>query len=128
MTTTPKQTRVRLANDKELLKKIVKILEKEALTKEQLAEKLFIDDPKKFNDSCLLAAVKLAGNSNFLNNLIEKKAGGGVRKDPKYVIKTGLHIQHWQFDGRDVAEGQRYAVQFGKNGIITLRPVAEEKA
>ena len=124
---TPKQTRVRLANDKELLKKLVSLLEKEKLTKEELAAKLNLDT-KKLNDSVILAAVKHARDSKFLDNLIEIKAGGGVRKDPKYSLKTGLKIQSWQFEGRDIADGQRYTVTFGKKGLITLRPVAEESA
>ncbi len=126
MATAPKQTRTRLADDNELLKKVVSLLEKEKLTKAELASKLSITDVKKLNDSVLLAAVKLARNSKFLDNLIEKKAGGGVRKDPKYGFKTGLHIQPWQFEGRGVVAGQRYTVTFGRKGIITLRPAADE--
>jgi len=125
MVTAPKQTRTRLADDNELLNKVISLLEKEKLTKAELASKLSITDVKKLNDSVLLAAVKLARSSKFLDNLIEKKAGGGARKDPKYALKTGLHIQPWQFEGRGVTEGQRYAVTFGRKGIITLRPAAE---
>lgn len=127
METTSKQTRVRLANNKELLKKLVSILEKEKLTKDELAAQLNIDS-KKLNDSIILAAVKHAGNSHFLDNLIEKKAGGGVRKDPKYGLTSGLKIPAWQFEGRGITEGQRYTVTFGRKGLITLRPVADESA
>ena len=124
MVTTPTPKRVRLANDKVLLKKLVSLLEKEKLTKAELAEKLAIGDAKKINDSFLLAAVRLSGDSKFLENLIEK-AGGRVKKNPQYGEKAGLKIQPWQFDGRGVADGQGYTVQFGRAGIITLRPTKE---
>ena len=122
----PKAKRVRLAGNQDLLKKLVSILEKEKLTKAELAEKLGLASANKLTDSVLLAAVKFAGNSKFLDNMVEKKAGGRVRKSPKFVEKTGLHIQPWQFEGRSVAEGQRYEVSFGRKGIITLRPTSDE--
>ena len=122
----PKPKKSRLSSDKEFLKKLVTILEKEKLTKEELAGRLKLDSGKKISDSILLACVKLTGNSGFLSNIVENSAGGGVRKNPKYAEKTGLHIQPWQFEGRGVTKDQRYTVQFGKKGIITLRPVVDE--
>lgn len=125
MTTTPTQKRVRLANDKELLKKLVSLLEKEKLTKDELAKKLAIGDAKKINDSFLLAAVRLSGDSKFLNNIIEK-AGGRVKRNPQYSEKAGLKIQSWQFEGKKTVDGQKYTVHFGRTGVITLRPTKEE--
>jgi hypothetical protein len=33
-------------------------------------------------------------------------------------------IPAWQFEGKDVADGQKYTMTFGsRKGVITLRPV-----
>lgn len=121
---TPKVRTKRLTNDTDVLKKLVSLLEKEKLTKEELAKKLSLDNVKKLNDSVFLAAIKLSGNSKFLENLVEK-AGGRVRKNSQYLAKRGLLIQPWQFIGRNIADGQRYSVTFGRKGSITLTPTDE---
>jgi hypothetical protein len=124
-TTTPKQKKSRLSSDKEFLKKLVTMLEKEKLTKEQLAAKLELDGAKKVTDSILLAAVKFAGNSGFLSNIVEK-TGGRERKGPEYSSKRGLVVPAYMFDGKDVADGQKYEMNYGiRTGIITLKPLGD---
>jgi hypothetical protein len=121
-----KEKRRRLANDSDFLKKLVSLLEKEKLSREQLAEKLAIDDAKKLTDSVLLKAVRLAGNSRILENLIEKTVVR-TKKGPQYSVKKGLVIPPWQFEGKGIADGQKYEMTFGsKKGIITLRPLYSE--
>ncbi|MBB5348707.1 hypothetical protein JWG42_07630 [Desulfoprunum benzoelyticum] len=127
MTDKPKQRRVRLGNDTEFLGKLIAILEKEKLTKEELAQRLGLDNAKKISDTVLLAAVKLAGDSAFLANL-GGKTSGRTKKGAQYAQKKGLVIPAWLFEGKNVADGQRFEVQFGRKGIITLRPQAEENA
>jgi len=118
----PKQRRQRLAGNKNFLKNLVSVLRKECLTKEQLAEKLEISDAKKLTDSVFLAAVKLEGNSIFLDNLVEKTVGR-AKKSPQYSAKRGFVIPAWMFEGKNVADGQKYAMQYGiRTGIITLTP------
>ncbi|MBU1565091.1 MAG: hypothetical protein KJ630_05620 [Proteobacteria bacterium] len=125
MTTTAPKTRSRLSSDKEFLKKLVTILEKDQLTKEQLAVALGLENGKKISDSILLAAVKFAGNSSFLSNIIEKK-GGPARKGIEYSAKKGLIIPAYMFEGKNVADGQKYEMNYGvRTGIVTLKPVDE---
>lgn len=121
MNNKPKQKRARLGNDKEFLNKLVTILEKEKLTKEELAQRLGLDNAKKISDTVLLAAVKLAGDSSFLTN-IGGKTSGRIKKGAQYAQKKGLVIPAWMFEGKTVADGQQFMVQFGRKGIITLRP------
>jgi hypothetical protein len=121
-----KERRRRLANDSDFLKKLVSVLEKERLSREQLAEKLDIADVKKISDSVLLGAVRLAGNSKILENLIEKTVVR-TKKGPQYSVKKGLVIPAWQLEGKAIADGQKYEMTFGsKKGIITLRPIYTE--
>lgn len=129
MNDNPKMKRQRLANDKVFLKKLISILEKEIMTKEQLAEKLGIDNAKKISDSVLLAAIKLSGNSIFLDNLIEKTTRGRVKKGPQYSQKKGLVVPSWMFEGMDVKDGQKFTMSYGKRkGIITLKPIDAKDA
>jgi hypothetical protein len=122
----PKQRRQRLANNKEFLKNLVSVLRKECLTKDQLAEKLEISDAKKLTDSVFLAAVKLEGNSIFLDNLVEKTAGR-AKKGPQYSAKRGLVIPSWLFEGKNIADGQKYSMKYGsRTGIVTLTPSTTE--
>jgi hypothetical protein len=121
-----KERRRRLANDNDFLKTLVSVLEKERLSREQLAEKLDLADVKKISDSVLLGAVRLAGNSKILENLIEKTVVR-TKKGPQYSVKKGLVIPPWQFEGKGIADGQKYEMTFGsKKGIITLRPLYSE--
>ena len=118
------QKKPRLSADKVFLKKLISFLEKEPLTKDQLAEKLGLEGGKKVTDSILLSAVRLAGNSNFLENIKEKTGGRVRRNQPQFSMKKGLVIPAWQFEGKDVADGQKYDITFGtRKGVITLRPV-----
>lgn len=123
---TTKIKRRRLSNDQDLLKKLLTLLERDKFTKEELTAKLELDSPKQINDSLLLAAVKLAGNSAFLSNIIEK-AGGRAKKGPQYSEKKGLVIPAWMFEGKDVAHGQKYTMTFGsRKGFITLKPTISD--
>ena len=118
------QKKPRLSADKVFLKKLISFLEKEPLTKDQLAEKLGLEGGKKVTDSILLSAVRLAGNSNFLENIKEKIGGRVRRNQPQFSMKKGLVIPVWQFEGKDVVDGQKYDITFGtRKGVITLRPV-----
>jgi hypothetical protein len=122
--TETKQKKPRHSADKVFLKNLISFLEKEPLTKDQLAKKLGLDGGKKVTDTILLAAVRLAGNSDFLKNIKEKTGGRVRRNQPQYSAKKGLVIPAWQFDGKDVVDGQKYEMTFGsRKGIITLRPV-----
>lgn len=122
--TETKIKRPRLSTDKDFLEKLVSFLVKEQLTKDELAEKLGLDDGKKITDSILLAAVRLEGNSDFLKNLKEKTSGRAKKTHPQFSTKKGLVIPAWQFEGKDVADGQKYDMTFGnRKGVITLRPV-----
>ncbi len=118
-----KERRRRLANDSDFLKKLVSLLEKEKLSREQIAEKLSIEDVKKLTDSVLLGAVRLAGNSKILENIIEKTVVR-TKKGPQYSEKKGLIIPAWQLEGKGIADGQKYEMTYGsKKGIVTLRPI-----
>jgi len=122
--TETKIKRPRLSTDKDFLEKLVSFLVKEQLTKDELAEKLGLDDGKKITDSILLGAVRHAGNSDFLKNLKEKTSGRAKKIHPQFSTKKGLVIPAWQFEGKDVADGQKYDMTFGsRKGVITLRPV-----
>jgi hypothetical protein len=122
--TETKKKRQRLSTDKEFIEKLVSFLGKEQLTKDELAAKLGLDGGKRITDSILLGAVRLAGNSDFLQNIKEKTGGRAKRAYPQFSTKKGLVIPAWQFEGKDVADGQKYAMTFGsRKGIITLRPV-----
>ena len=122
-----KQRRVRLGNDREFLGNLVAILEKEKLTKEDLAQRLGLDNAKKISDTVLLAAVKLAGDSSFLANL-GGKTTGRIKKGAQFAQKKGLVVPAWLFEGKNIADGRRFEVQFGRKGIITLRPQTEDDA
>ena len=124
-TTTPKQKRSRHSSDKDFLNKLVSILEKDRMTKEELAARLGLDSAKKVTDSILLSAVKLAGNSVFLSNIVEK-VGGRAKSGPHYSVKKGLVVPAYMFDGKDVSDGQKYTFNYGlRTGIITLKPIIE---
>ncbi len=123
---TAKIKRRKLSTDQDLLKKLLSLLEKDTFTKEELATKLELDSPKQITDSLLLAVVKLAGNSTFLSNIIEK-AGKRAKKGPQYSEKKGLVIPAWMFEGKDVTDGQKYTMTFGsRKGNITLKPTVAE--
>jgi hypothetical protein len=127
MNDNPKLKRQRLTSDKAFLKKLISILEKEIMTKEQLAEKLGLDNAKKISDSVLLAAIKLSGNSIFLDNLSEKTTRGRVKKGPHYSQKKGLVVPSWMFEGMDMIDGQKFTMSYGKRkGIITLKPIDKD--
>ncbi len=97
------------------------------MTKEHLAEKLGLDNVKKISDSVLLAAIKLSGNSIFLDNLIEKTTKGRVKKGPQFSQKKGLVVPSWMFEGLDVIDGQKFTMSYGKRkGIITLKPIDDK--
>lgn len=120
---TQKAKRRRLSNDQDLLKKLLSLLEREKFTKKELAKKLELDGPNQINDRLLLAAVRLAGNSTFLSNVIEK-IGGRAKKGPQYSEKKGLVLPAWMFEGKGIANGQKYEMKFGsRKGIITLKPI-----
>jgi hypothetical protein len=122
--TETKKKRQRLSTDKEFIEKLVSFLGKEQLTKDELAAKLSLDGGKRITDSILLGAVRLAGNSDFLNNLKEKTSGRAKKIHPQFSTNKGLVIPSWQFEGKDVADGQKYDMTFGsRKGVITLRPV-----
>lgn len=122
--TTPKEKRQRLAGNSEFLQKLISVLENEKVSKEQLAEKLGLDNVKKITDGVLLNAVRLAGNSKFLANITEKASGRVKRTLPQYSIKKGLVVPGWQLEGRGIGDGQRYEMTFGsRKGIITLHPI-----
>ena len=123
--TETKQKKTRHSTDKDFLKKLLTFLEKEQLTKDELAEKLELDGGgKRITDSILLAAVRLAGKSDFLENIKEKTGGRVRRNQPQYSAKKGLVIPAWQFEGKDVLDGQKYEMTFGsRKRIITLRPI-----
>lgn len=123
MTSTPKLKRRRLSTNQELLKKLLSLLEREKLTKEELAAKLELDNPKQINDSLLLAAAKISGNTNFLANILEKE-GGRTKKGPQYSVKKGVIVPAWLFEGKGVEDGQKYEMKFGgRTGKITLIPI-----
>ena len=123
MTSTPKLKRKRLSTNKELLKKLVSLLEREKLTKEELAVELELDNPKQINDSLLLAAAKISGNTDFLANILEKE-GGRAKKGPQYSAKKGVIVPAWLFEGKEVEDGQKYEMKFGgRTGKITLIPI-----
>ena len=127
MNDNPKLKRQRLVSDKEFLNKLISTLEKEIMTKEQLAEKLGLDNVKKISDSVLLAAIKLSGNSIFLDNLSEKTTSRRVKKVPQYSQKKGLVVPSWMFEGKDVIDGQKFTMSYGiRKGIITLKPIDEK--
>lgn len=118
------QKKPRLSANKVFLKKLISFLEKEPLTKDQLAKKLDLDGGKKVTDTILLAAVRLAGKSDFLENIKEKSGGRVRRTQPQFSAKKGLVIPAWHFEGKDVVDGQKYEMTFGsRKGVITLRPV-----
>jgi hypothetical protein len=119
----------RYANDKEFLTKLITELKKGPIKKEDLAKELKLEGVNNLSDKVILAAIRLAGNSNFLNNLIENKKTGKDRLNPKYSKDTGLLITKWHFEKRDIMNGQRYKVVFNdKTKIITLSPTDKEKA
>lgn len=124
MSEKPRQKRVRLGSDKDVLKKLVAILSKEKVTKQELAGRLNLD-AKKLTDSVFLAAVKLQGESSFLANLAEK-TGGRAKKGASFKGNRGLLIPAWMFVGKNPEDGQEYIVEFGRKGLIHLRPKTEE--
>lgn len=108
------------------MKKLLTLLKREKFTKEELAAKLELDNPKQINDSLLLAAVKLAGNSVFLSSLVEKTSKM-AKKGPQYSKKKGLLVPAWMFEGKGVTHGKTYTMTFGsRKGFITLRPTIAE--
>jgi len=120
--------RLRLSSDKNFLMTLIATLSKEICTKEQLAEKLGLPDAKKINDTVLLAAIRLQGDSIFMENLIEKRTSSKIRKNPTFSKKRGLVIPASMFDEKQVvAEGQQYIVEFGRKGLIHLRPKTEDE-
>lgn len=123
MTSTPKSKRKRLSTNQELLKKLLSLLEREKFTKEELAAKLELDNPKQINDSFLLAAAKISGNTNFLANILEKE-GRRAKKGPQYSVKKGVIVPAWLIEGKGVEDGQKYEIKFGgRTGKITLIPI-----
>lgn len=125
----PKQKRERLSGDEEFLKKLVSILEKEKLTKDELATKLDLDSPKKINDRLLLSAVKLSGSSSFLSNIIEKSGGIRAKKGAVYSSKKGLTVPLWMLQEKGITDGQKYEMSYGiRTGIITLKPIVNKDA
>jgi hypothetical protein len=125
-TSVTKDKKKRLATDKTMLEKLVEKLGKKPMTKQQLAEEMGIDNPKTINDSVILAAIKLTCNSDFLKNLVQKKAGK-ARKNVQYVEGRGLQITPWQFQGKNIPDKQRYRVEFNdKTKVITLHPTDDE--
>ncbi len=128
--TETKPKKPRYSANKDFLKKLISFLKKEPLTKDQLAEKLNLDGGgKRITDSILLGAVRLAGKSDFLKNIKEKPSGRVKRTQPQFSAKKGLVIPAWQFEGKDVLDGQKYEMTFGnRKGVITLRPIGDGAA
>lgn len=119
-----KTRRKGLKGDKEFLNRLILALKEEKLTKTQLANKLN-EDEKLITDSVFLEAVFLTGNSKFLENLIKEPAGRR-ESDPQYKEGKGLLITRAHFRNRGVLDGQKYRIEFGRKGIITLRPVGDD--
>lgn len=119
---TKKTRRKGLKSDKKVLQQIIDLLieSKDGITKGDLAKKLNVDKIL-LTDGVLLEAVKIAGNTKFLENL-DRQPPGKSEVKPKYNVKKGLLIQPSIFANRGITDGQLYDVQFGKKGIITLRP------
>lgn len=121
---TTKAKRRKLAKDQDLVKKLLTLLEKGKFSKEELAKKLELNSSKQINDGLILAAVKLAGNSSFLSNIIEN-TGKRTKRGPQYSVKRGLIIPAWMFEGKDVADGQKYTISFSsRKGFITMKPTS----
>jgi len=116
----------RLSSDLTMLEKLAAKLSKKPMTKEDLAKEMGIDNPRSLNDSVFLSAIKHTGNSDFIKNLVEKKAGK-PKKNPQYVEGRGLQITPWQFEGKNIPDKQRYRVEIDKKShVITLHPTDEE--
>jgi hypothetical protein len=121
-----KEKRQRTTFNTSMYEKLAAKLGQKAMTKEELAGELEIDNPKSLTDSVFLAAVKITGDSKFLKNLVEKKTGK-PRKNPQYVKNRGLQITPWHFNGKDIPDKQRYRVEFNsKTKAITLHPTDDE--
>lgn len=112
-----------LKADENKLKEIVEVLSKNSLTKKELADMIGVEK-SLLTEGVFLAAAKLTKNIKFLESL-GKESPGRTETSPKYMEKKGLLIQPSHFKNRGVATGQKYTVQFGKKGIITLRPTEE---
>jgi hypothetical protein len=121
--------KIRYSTNKKFLKDLISVLEKGPISKTELAKELKLENVNSLSSNVLLAAIKLAGNSNFLNNLKENEKAGKERLNPQYVENRGLLITKWQFEGKSIADKQRYRVEFDDNtGVITLYPTDKDKA
>ena len=121
-----KEKKQRLSSDLTMLEKLVAKLGKKPMTKEELAGEMGLENSKSLNDSVFLSAIKHTGTSDFLKNLVEKKAGK-PKKNPQYVKGRGLQITPWQFEGQNIPDKQRYRVDIDKESrVITLHPTEEE--
>lgn len=119
---TKKTRRKGLKSDKNVLQQIIDLLieSKDGITKGDVAKKLNVDKIL-LTDGVFLEAVKMAGSAKFLENL-DRQPPGKSEVKPKFNVKRGLLIQPSLFTNQGVVDGQLYDVQFGKKGIITLRP------
>ncbi len=126
VTPTKKTRRKGLKSDKKVLQQIIDLIieSKDGITKSDLAKKLNVDKIL-LTDGVLLEAVKIAGNAKFLENL-DRKPPGKSEVKPKYNVKKGLLIQPSLFANRETTDGQIYDIEFGRKGIITLRPFKTE--
>lgn len=109
------------------MKKVVQFLNSGECTREELAEHLKLKSKAQVTDSLLLKAVKFAGDSKFLKNLIVKRKNVEKErkvKNPTFSLKRGIVIPAQLFEGRQVSEGQQYEMKYGvRTGLITLRPI-----
>ena len=119
--------RRRISKDDVIVKKVVQFLKSGEYTKDELTEHLGLKSKAQVTDSLLLKAVKFAGNSEFLKNLIVKRKNVVKErkvKNPTFSLKRGVVIPAQHFEGRQIVEGQQYDMKYGvRTGVITLRPI-----
>lgn len=113
-----------LKADEGKLREIVEVLSKNTLTKKELADLIGVEK-SLLTEGVFLAAAKLTKNIKFMESL-GKESPGRTETSPKYVEKKGLLIQPSHFKNRGMVNGQKFSVQIGKRGIITLRPTEED--
>jgi len=129
---TTKQKRPRFASDKNFLNNLVSILEKGAISKENLAKELKVENVNSLTEKVFLAAVMEVGNAEFMKNLII--APVDKQKNLQYIADKGLLIPKKKFEGKNIADKQWYTIEFvekdendKKFTTIILNPTDKEK-
>lgn len=118
--------RKKLVVNNAFIDKIIEVLEKGKISKEDLAKELGLSSPNQISKSIKLEVVLRSENVHILNNIVETGKRRKNQKTERPIVfspKRGIIIPIKKLAAKEIEAGQKYELQQHRNGSLTLKPV-----